>query len=205
VRIGLFGGTFDPPHMGHLLGASDAFERLELDRLVFIPTAQQPLKVGRQTAPSADRIRMVELLVGGDPRFSVDRIEIAREGLSYTVETLEAYARRHPDGERFLLVGADVVDTFRHWRLPERILELARLAVLRRSADGGEEAASDARIREVVREAGGAAAPDPIVLPTRRVDVSSTEIRERLRLRRPIRGFVPDAVEQYITAHALYR
>jgi nicotinate-nucleotide adenylyltransferase len=205
VRIGLFGGTFDPPHIGHLLGASDAFEALELERLVFIPAAQQPLKVGRESAPSLHRLRMVELLVGGDERFGVDTIEIAREGLSYTVDTLEAYARRHPDGERFLLVGADVVDTFRHWRSPGRILELARLAVLHRVEPGTSPEREDVRIRDLVREAGGAATSEPIVLPTRRVDVSSTEIRERVRLRRPIRGFVPDAVEQYITAHALYR
>jgi nicotinate-nucleotide adenylyltransferase len=205
VRIGLFGGTFDPPHIGHLLGASDAFEALELDRLVFIPAAQQPLKVGRESAPSAHRVRMVELLLGGDERFAVDTIEIAREGLSYTVDTLEAYAHRHPDGERFLLVGADVVDTFRHWRSPGRVLELARLAVLRRAEPGTSPEGEDVRIRDLVRQVGGAGTPEPIVLHTRRVDVSSTEIRERVRLRRPIRGFVPDAVDQYITAHALYR
>jgi nicotinate-nucleotide adenylyltransferase len=207
VRIGLFGGTFDPPHIGHLLGASDAAEALELDRLVFIPAAQQPLKVGREFALASHRVRMVELLVAGDARFAVDTIEIARDGLSYTVDTLEAYASRHSDGERFLLVGADVVDTFRHWRSPGRILELARLAVLRRAESGTPTAGGDeeARIRDLVRQAAGAGTPEPIVLRTRRVDVSSTEIRERLRLRLPIRGFVPDAVEQYITAHALYR
>ena len=111
VRLGLFGGTFDPPHIGHILVASDAFERLSLDRLVFVPNAVQPLKAGRPTAGAADRLEMVRLVCQGDARFDVDAIEVDRGGLSFTVDTLRAYRERHPDAALFLLVGEDAART----------------------------------------------------------------------------------------------
>lgn len=203
MRIGLFGGTFDPPHHGHLLAASDAFEALALDRLVWIPAAQQPLKVGAQTATAADRLTMVQLAIAGDSRFAVDPIEIERAGLSYTVDTLEAFSLEYPGDELVLLVGADVITTFGKWRSPQRIVELARLAILHRAVDGGtvETAAVTGAIRAVT----GGDRPAPVVLDTRRVDISSTEIRERALAGRSLHGFVPDAVARYISEHALYR
>lgn len=203
MRIGLFGGTFDPPHTGHVLAASDAYEALTLDRLVFIPAAQQPLKQGLHHASAADRLAMVRLLSDGDPRFDVDAIEIERSGLSYSVDTLEAFASRFPGAERFLLVGADVVATFAMWRAPRRIAELARLTVLQRETPGiaVEKAAMVGALRAIT----GEELPAPLVLDTRRVDVSSTEIRERVRMDRSLHGFVPDAVARYITERGLYR
>jgi nicotinate-nucleotide adenylyltransferase len=194
VRLGLFGGTFDPPHIGHLLAAGDAHEALSLDRLIFVPAATQPLKVGAVSATPAQRLAMVRLLAGDDPRFAVDPIEIEREGLSYTVDTVAAYAARYPDAERFLLVGADIPGMLEKWREPGRILSLATLAVLRR---GGED------VRDGWPTETGASSP--VILETRRVDVSSTEIRARVRAGRSIRGFVPDAVAAYIAAAGLYR
>jgi nicotinate-nucleotide adenylyltransferase len=132
VRLGIFGGTFDPPHVGHLLAASDAFEHLSLDRLVFVPAALQPLKVGRSPAASAHRLAMVRLLTADDDRFETDSIEVDREGLSYTVETLREFRARFPSADRFFLVGADVLSTFAQWREPQEILALATLAVLTR-------------------------------------------------------------------------
>lgn len=190
MRLGILGGSFDPPHLGHLLAAGDAFEALALDRLVFIPAAAQPLKQGLATAPAAHRLAMVHLLVGGDPRFAVDPIEIDRDGLSYTVDTLEAYAATHPAAERFFLVGADVLSSFGRWREPERITQLAQLTVLQRAGE----------LRELPPL--GAA---PLVLQTRRIDISSTEIRERVRAGKPIHGFVPESVAAYIAAERLYR
>jgi nicotinate-nucleotide adenylyltransferase len=105
VRLGIFGGSFDPPHVGHLLVVTDAFDALRLDRLIFVPAAVQPLKTAQAAAEASHRFAMVQLLVGDDPRFSVDSIEIDRQGLSYTVETLAAFAERHPRAERFFLVG----------------------------------------------------------------------------------------------------
>ena len=188
MRVGLLGGTFDPPHVGHWLAAVDAFEALELDRLVFVPAAQQPLKLDREAAPAADRLAMVRAMADGDPRFAVDPIEIDRAGLSYTVETLAAYRERGVSDLHFL-IGADALAAFDRWREPERVQALARLVVLRRGTDAP------------VIPAGVSAR----VLQTRRVDVSSTEVRARLRAGRSIRGFVPAAVEAYLAAAGLYR
>jgi len=203
VRIGLFGGTFDPPHHGHLLAASDAFEALGLDRLVWIPAAQQPLKIGAQSATAADRLAMVRMAIDHDVRFAVDPIEIDRAGLSYTVDTLEAFSREYPGDRLVLLVGADVVKTFGQWRSPRRIAELAQLAVMHRVIDDG--AVDKAAVAGAIRAVTGGDVPAAVVLDTRRVDVSSTEIRERVLAGRSLHGFVPDAVARYISEHALYR
>ncbi len=190
MRIGLLGGSFDPPHTGHLLAAGDAFEALALDRLVLIPAATNPLKVGRASAAPEHRLAMARLLVNGDPRFDVDSIEIDRGGLSYTVDTLTALSARWPGAELYLLVGADVPRTFAQWRESGRIAELASLVVMQRTGEAPELASMPAGTR---------------ALATRRIDISSTEVRERVAEGRSIRGFVPDAVAEYIAAHRMYR
>jgi nicotinate-nucleotide adenylyltransferase len=192
VRVGVFGGTFDPPHVGHLLTAVDAAEQLALDRLLFIPAGEQPLKIGRVSAAAAQRLAMTELLAGDDGRFAVDAVEIDRGGLSYMVDTLGTLATRWPDAELHLLVGADVLRTFAEWREPERVTALAQLVVLDR---GGDVAGAPA-----VRAVAGARR-----LATRRVDVSSTEVRARVRARQSIRGFVPEAIADFIESAGLYR
>ena len=189
MRIGLLGGSFDPPHVGHLLAASDAFEALDLDRLVFVPAATQPLKINRATARAEQRLAMTKMLAEGDPRFDVDSIEIDRGGLSYTVDTLTALTQRWPAAELFWLVGADIVPSFAQWREPDRIVELATVVVLQRAGD----------------EAGRSLPAGMRCLATRRIDVSSTEIRQRVREGKSVRGFVPDAVAEYIAAERLYR
>jgi nicotinate-nucleotide adenylyltransferase len=211
VRLGIFGGTFDPPHVGHLLAASDAIEHLTLDRLVFVPAAVQPLKAGRATASAAHRLAMVRLTVGSDPRLETDSVEVDRDGLSYTVDTLREFARRLPSAERYFLVGADVLASFAQWRDPQTVLDLATLAVLTRRADAGEGGAGGAA--GVDEQRPNAARNDvesllqqrSTFVPTRRIDVSSTEIRDRVRSGRSIHGFVTDTVGEYITAHGLYR
>ena len=201
------GGTFDPPHVGHLLAASDALDHLELDRLVFIPAAQQPLKQQQPAAPSVHRLRMLQLMAEGDPRFEVDEIELARSGLSFTVDTLEEYARRFPEAERFFLLGVDAFGLLDQWRDAARVVGLAHFVVLTRvagngaAADGTDLASVAARVRAI----GGAAAMTPHVMDLRRIDVSSTEIRQRVREGRAIRGFVTDAVAQYVEFNGLYR
>jgi nicotinate-nucleotide adenylyltransferase len=191
MRIGLLGGSFDPPHNGHLLAAGDAHDALSLDRVVFIPTAVQPLKAGQPSADAQHRLAMVRLLVDGDPRFEVDSLEIERGGLSYTVDTLTALTGRWPGAELFWLAGADVSQTFSKWREPDRIAQLAKLVVMQRTGTGPMEV--------------GAGLPEGTrVLETRRIDISSTEIRERVRQGRSIRGFVPDAVAAFIAQQRLY-
>jgi nicotinate-nucleotide adenylyltransferase len=192
VRIGVFGGTFDPPHIGHLLLAADASESLRLDFLIFVPAGAQPFKVDTPPLASGpDRLEMVRLAVHGDPKYVVDDAEISREGLSYTVDTLEHLAGRYKDAEFFFLLGQDALAGFRQWRKPERILELCTLAVMMRTA---------------ARDVGDwSNAKRLIMLSTRRVDVSSTEIRKRRSEKKSITGFVPESVEKFIKARGLYR
>ncbi len=192
MRLGIFGGSFDPPHVGHLLAATDACEHLSLDRLLFVPTGTQPLKTGRQVAAAEHRLAMVRLMVGGDERFEVSAVEVEREGLSFTVDTLEHLAAAYPTADRVLLVGADVLETLQQWRQPERVMQLARMAVLERR---GEHVELPAGVSETTIQR----------LPTRRIDVSSTEIRERVRRGQQIRGFVTDSVAAYIERNGLYR
>jgi nicotinate-nucleotide adenylyltransferase len=192
LRLGVLGGTFDPPHVGHFLAAVDAYEALSLDRLIIVPAAAQPLKTGSPAVASpTDRLEMVRRAVGDDPRFEVSEVEIVRGGLSYTVDTLEALAAEWPGAELFLIVGMDALATFGRWKSPERIRELASLAVLARGDDGEE--ATRGTLAGVTR------------VNTRRVDVSSSEIRRRIRDGNPIRGFVAESVERYISAGNLYR
>lgn len=190
MRLGIFGGTFDPPHLGHLLVAIDAFEALALDRLVFVPTGRQPLKADVTTAPGAARLAMTRRLVGDDARFAVDAMEIERDGLSFTIDTLHAFAARDPEAERYFLLGADAWRSFPRWRSPDEIMRLATVVVLTRGGEPIGPAASGLRA--------------PRVLPTRRIDISSTEIRSRIRAGLSLRGFVPEAVRDYIEANGLY-
>jgi nicotinate-nucleotide adenylyltransferase len=192
VRLGVFGGTFDPPHVGHILLASDVCEALNLDRLIFVPTGAQPLKLDNPPVASPqDRLEMVRLAVADDAYYSVDDAEINRKGLSYTVDTLEHLSQRNPAAKLFLLLGEDALASFDKWRNPDRIRELATVALMRR---GGS---SSGRLGNIPEGA--------IEVSTRRIDISSTEIRERLRADKSIKGFVPESVERFIDARGLYR
>ena len=192
MRIGVFGGTFDPPHVGHLLLASDACESLRLDRLIFIPVWTQPLKVGTPPVASPqDRLEMVRLAVADDANYAVDDTEITRKGLSYTVDTLEHLAERYKGAKLFLLMGQDALVGFPQWRNPERIRELATVAAMARS--------------DTLNLWSGVAGENFVPVSTRRVDLSSSEIRERRREGKSIKGFVPESIERFIEARGLYR
>jgi nicotinate-nucleotide adenylyltransferase len=186
-RVGIFGGTFDPPHIGHLLVAMDATDALQLDRLLWIPAATQPFKVGATEASAEHRVAMVERTIEGERRFAVEPMEVNRKGLSFTVETLEALAIREPSVKWVLLLGADAANQFAAWRDPERIRELAEIAILDRPGSAMLEL------------------PGAIRLATRQIDISSTEVRARVRAGRSIKGFVTDAVAAYIAESGLYR
>src|SRR5262245_46862652 len=143
---------------------------------------------------------MVRLLVGTDPRFEVDAVEIERPGLSFTVDTLAEFADRHPGAELFLLVGADVPRAFARWREPERIVQLATVVVLHRAEDadgvGDKESEEDPGATQLRKRL--------TFLPTRRIDISSTAIRARLLSGKPVRGVVPDADAEFIATERLY-
>lgn len=197
ARIGVFGGTFDPPHIGHLLVAGDAAEKLGLDGVLWVPAATQPLKAAQAPAADAEaRLRMVELSVEGDPRFAVERLELERGGLSFTVDTLALLREQHPAAELTLLLGEDSWSTFPAWRDPARIRKLARVVVLTR-----DEAGQSADEPSAATDAG----EPPERISTRRIDVSATEIRQRVREGRSIRGFVTERVERFIGEHGIYR
>ncbi len=191
-RIGLLGGTFDPPHLGHLHLAYTALERLGLDRVVLIPARRQPLKAQAEMTPAADRLAMTRLLAASDPRLGVDAIEVERDGLSFSIDTVRAFRAAHPSAELTFLMGEDTAATLGQWREPAALAALARLVVLTR----GESAAP------------GAPLPAGVVVErvaARRIDLSATEIRARVRAGLPLRGFVTDEVAAYIAAHGLYR
>ncbi|HSM61039.1 MAG TPA: nicotinate-nucleotide adenylyltransferase [Longimicrobiales bacterium] len=191
ARIGVFGGTFDPPHLGHVGVATDVADHLRLDRLLWVPAGIPPHKAAHRVTDAAIRLEMVRRAAAGDPRFEVSDLELSRPGPSYTVDTLRRLHAEHPDAELFLLLGADQVETFAGtWKDPADILELARLAVLDRA---GERAPAPA---------GGERA---VHVPVRRVDVSSTEVRARASRGEDISDLVPPGVADVVDREGLYR
>jgi len=191
VRLGVLGGTFDPPHIGHLLAASDAFEALSLDKLLFVPSSLPPYKSHSVQGSPEQRLRMLELTIGDDPRFEASRLELDRVGLSFTVDTLAALAAETPGVSLFMLIGEDLATQIASWRDAARIADLATIVVL---------------VRATAVPASALEASLPMTrIATRRIELSSTEIRDRARAGRSIHGFVTDAVAAFIDAAGLYR
>jgi nicotinate-nucleotide adenylyltransferase len=202
VKTGLLGGTFDPPHLGHLIIAQDAALALALDRVLFVPAAIPPHKRGRSITPGPVRAEMLALATAADPRFGIDTLEIERGGASWTVDTLRALHERDGATEWTLLLGADQYAEFETWREPAAIRSLARIAVLTRGGRGGTGHAED-------RDAAVPLAATPLAdgafgVNVSRIDISSTEIRRRVADGLPIRYLVPDAVAKFIFEKKLY-
>lgn len=196
TRVGILGGTFNPPHLGHLICGQEALIQLGLSRVIVMPNGVPPHKAGEPEPGPKHRLELCRRAVAGDPRFEVSAIEIEREGPSYTVDTLEQLHSLAPDIEPVLIVGADAAVGLPTWREPERILSLATLAVARRR--GTSRRAVDEALAGV---AGGEHA-EFFRMP--RIGISSTEIRERVARGQPIKYLVPDAVASYIDEHRLY-
>ena len=196
TQIGILGGTFDPIHYGHLAIAEEARAMLRLDRVLFIPAAQQPLKQGGHVATPAQRLAMAQLACAGNAGFEVSPIEVERRGPSYTVDTLDAL-RDAGLGELHFILGADALAEIGRWHAAEQIVELARIVAVARPGFALDAAAL---ARDLPR------------LPARltllegpRLDISSRELRRRVAEGRPIRYQTPDAVVEYIGANGLYR
>jgi nicotinate-nucleotide adenylyltransferase len=192
-RLGVFGGTFDPPHLGHLALAEWAREQLGLSRVLFVPAGQPPHKRGRRVTPARHRLAMTRLAVRGHPAFAVSAIEARRRGPSFTVETLRALRRRFPRAELWLLVGADSLNELHTWRAPQEIVALSRLAVAARP--GARRAPASA----------GRRPPRAVRLENPGIAVSSSALRSRSAAGASLRYLVPDAVAAYIRRHRLYR
>lgn len=190
MRRGVFGGSFDPVHRGHLAVAAAAADRLPLDHVHFVPARQQPFKVGAHRASAEDRTAMLRAALAseaGDPRFVLDLRELHRPGVSYTIDTLRSVSAEFPGDALFLLVGADAARELPSWREAGAVARLARVVALTRP---------------------GITPPrDPLVaeqLDVPAVHISGTDIRRRVGRGESIRGLVPPVVEAYIAAHGLY-
>ena len=191
MRLGVFGGTFDPVHVGHLLAAEQAREQLQLDRVLFVVAGQPWLKADQPVTEAHHRVRMVEMAIEGNPYFKSSSLELRREGPTYTVDTLEEVAAR-TTAEVYLIVGADAVTEMERWHNPRRVLQLAMIAVVTRPGINGRLPASLAAFGCCV----------DVHCPP--VGVSSTDVRARVASGRTIRYMVPHAVEEYIVANGLY-
>ena len=175
LRLGLYGGSFDPVHLGHLLVAQAALEELALSRLFFIPAAQSPFKPGREPAPAATRLRLLRLALAGRTDYEIDLQEVRRGGLSYTIDTVRDYASRHPQAELYYLIGADHIALLPKWRAAEELARRVQFIVIPRPG-------------EVL-----VPLPEPFQGKPLRgfpLGVSSSQIRARLQQGLPVEGFV---------------
>jgi nicotinate-nucleotide adenylyltransferase len=196
VRIGILGGTFNPPHLGHLVCAQEAYRELELDRVMLIPARIPPHKPVEDEPGPEHRLALCQLATQNDDRFAVSDLELRRDGPSYTVDTLEQLSSQEPSNELFLIVGGDIAAGLPRWHQPERVLELATLAIAERR--GTARSAVDAALGSL---RGGERAR---FFQMPRIGVSSTMIRRRVAADQPIRYLVPDRVVEYIERHQLY-
>jgi nicotinate-nucleotide adenylyltransferase len=185
--IGLFGGSFDPVHHGHLIVAQVAREQLGLEVLRFVPAREQPLKRGQHHSSAEHRLAMLSLAVAGTSGFAVETAELNRPGPSYTVDTLRHLRRRHPGAELVLLLGADAALELPAWHEAEQVPELARIVVFGRPGSTRSSMAG---------------AFGRIDVPA--INISATDVRARVRRGLSVRYWVPDAVAEYISAHRLY-
>jgi nicotinate-nucleotide adenylyltransferase len=200
-RIGVFGGTFDPVHLGHLIQAEQCREQGRLDEVWFLPSARPPHKLDRSLTPFDRRVEMLALALAGNPAFRIDQSEKDRPGPSFTADTLDDFRRRHPDCEFFLLVGSDTLRDLPTWRDPVRVVESAALLVVARPHN-------PVPAPEQVRAALGLPEQAPLrlqVVQSPLIDIASRDLRHRAAAGRSLRYLVPRAVECYIEEKRLYR
>jgi nicotinate-nucleotide adenylyltransferase len=196
VRLGILGGTFNPPHLGHLVCAQEAHQQLQLDQVLLIPTRTPPHKPLLEDPGPGHRLELCRLAVGGDQRFAVSDLEIRRHGPSYTVDTLEELHATVHDSDLYLILGGDIATGLPQWREPERVLSMSKLAVVDR--EGTPQAAIEAALDRLP----GGERVHFFAMP--QIAISSTMVRRRLHGGQPVRYLVPDAVNDYIERHRLY-
>lgn len=200
MRIGIFGGSFDPVHLGHLWIGEAATEKLALDRLLWIPSATQPLKPGGPVASNDQRLEMLRLAISGRGGHEVDDREIRRSGVSYTVDTVAELQQQHPGAELFLIIGSDSLASMRRWHQPQQLLSGVTLAVVQR---GGEDEIDFSILQGLAdQDRIDRFAQSVIQMPL--IEISSSEIRSRAGQGSSIRHRVPRPVEAYINANDVY-
>ncbi|MGO8748318.1 MAG: nicotinate-nucleotide adenylyltransferase [Thermoguttaceae bacterium] len=200
MRVGLFGGSFDPVHYGHLLLAECCREQCPLDKVLFSPAAVPPHKRDRELTPAAMRAEMLDLAIAGHEQFAVSRFEVERGGISYTIDTLLHFRAEHPGAEFFLLLGADMLHDLPHWHNAAQVCELAIPVAVRRAGVPEPDFAclsSIASLEQIERFR-----RHQVEMPE--IGLSSTEIRKRVAAGRSVRYRTPRAVEKYIQTRALY-
>lgn len=196
TRLGVLGGTFDPVHHGHLVAAQEAFYQLALERVLLVPAGSPPHKPSQPITPARHRLRMVELAIGNRPCFGLSRVDVERPGPHYSADTLALLRDEWPDATLFFIVGADSLAEILSWRWPERIAALAELVVVARPAIEPDLDRLDAALpgmRDRLHR---------VEMPL--LDISSTDLRRRVREGRPITYLVPPEVERYIAEQELY-
>lgn len=197
MRIGILGGTFNPPHLGHLVCAQEAYLQLGLARVLLIPARVPPHKPVHDDPGIEHRLAMCRLAIAGDEqRLEVSDLEARRAGASYTVDTLEELHAHQPESELFLIVGSDVALEFANWREPERVLSLATLSVAERPGS------SRPAVEQALGQVDGGERAVFFDMPA--IEISSTLLRRRARSGEPTRYLVPDRVRSYIDRHRLY-
>jgi len=199
TRIGVLGGTFDPIHHGHLAAAEECRAALDLDLVLFMPAGQPPHKRGRVISPAADRVVMVELAIATNPFFRLSRVDVDRDGPSYTVGALEQLRLEWGLEARFwFLMGADSLADILTWRDPARLIELCRVVAVNRP-----DAPQPAPEKLDAELPGASQRIDVVEMPA--MDISGTDLRARVKAGRPVKYQLPEAVEQYVTERGLYR
>ena len=199
-RVGVLGGSFDPPHAGHLMIAQEAGERVGLDTVLFVPAGEQWLKEGQDVAPATHRLAMTHLLVGAEATFAVSDVEVTRPGPSYTVDTLRILREKSPpDTEFFFILGEDAVADLPRWHRPQELVTLCEFIAMPRMSQAGRPDLTAAYaaipgLRERVN----------ILEDAPRMDISSSRVRQLLASGSDLSGVVPNPVVKYITAHRLY-
>jgi nicotinate-nucleotide adenylyltransferase len=205
MRLGVFGGSFDPVHIGHLLAAECCREQAGLERVIFVPAALAPHKQDRQPAAPEHRLQMLALATGGHPAFAVSRLEIDRGGVSYTVDTLAALAAEHPGDELLLILGPDALAQLPSWRDPQRIAERHGPLVVEREGldDAATITATPALTALLGTEGRARVVASRVTMPA--IGIRSSQLRAAVAAGRSIRFRTPRAVEAYIADQRLYR
>lgn len=194
-RLGLMGGTFDPIHHGHLFIAEEARQTFALDQVIFVPNRQPPLDKGRTVSPAEDRCAMTELAIASNTHFALSRLELDRPGPSYTIDTLRHFRQTFPDPDAlFFITGADAIRDLRRWHEPDALLAACRFAAAARPGIDLDALRADAPLWARV---------DVLNIPL--LDISSTDLRRRVREGRSVKYLLPEVVEAYIRANGLYR
>ncbi len=196
MRLGILGGTFDPPHNGHLLIASAAKRQLVLDRVLFTPVGVQPLKQGQPVSPADRRAAMVQLMIAGKPDFELSRIDLDRPGPHYTVDSLRIASGLYPGAQFWFIMGGDSLADLLRWRDPQGIVDQARLAVVRRPGFDPDWTVLDAALPDLRYRVDW--------IDAQPIDVAASDLQRRVREGESIQGLVPQAVAEYIAAWRLY-